>query len=258
MKIMFLNIFEGCQEPERFKRIVSFINRENPEVLGLSELYDWDKDDFAKLKMFVKQTNFPVQAFYKSANNFHVGIFSKHPFNQTADISEGLGMAKVKVTIVFDNIALAVIVAHLSHLSEDIRLKEVGVISKYVKREEPTIFMGDFNSLSPLDRYNDGQLLEDMRKAGMDKFGGKKLRKEVIQTIMDAGFFDAVHEPAKALEYSVPTAYCKDQNHFTKLRLDYLFITDPLRSSLKSARILRTEETNQLSDHFPLLAEFTL
>ncbi|MBI2552430.1 endonuclease/exonuclease/phosphatase family protein [Candidatus Uhrbacteria bacterium] len=258
MKIMFLNIFEGCQEPERFGKIVSFINRENPEILGLSELYDWDKDNFTKLKKFLDQTDFNSHVFYKSANNFHVGIFLKHSFGQAADISEGLGMAKAKVTIALDNLELSVIVAHLSARDEDTRLKEFEIIAKNVSREEPTIFMGDFNSLSPLDPYDDSQLLDDMRKAGMDKFGGGELRKEVIQKIMDAGFIDAVRKRSQAFEYSVPTGYCRDPNHFTKLRLDYLFITESLRSSLRDARILRTEETNQLSDHFPLLAEFTV
>ena len=118
--------------------------------------------------------------------------------------------------------------------------------------------MGDFNSLSPLDKYDDAKILASMKQVGIGKFGRGKLRKEVIQKVMDAGFIDTIKEFSKTFEYSVPTMYCKDKNHFADLRLDYLFITRPLVDSLKNARIIRTEETNQLSDHFPLLAEFAI
>lgn len=257
MKVMFLNIFEGCQEKERFQKIVSFVKRANPDVLGLSELYNWDRRNYAKLKIFLKQTRFKFHVFYRSANKFHVGIFSKYPLSQAADISEGVGMAKPKVTLQFPAQSFSVVVAHLSHIDEDTRLREVDIILRHVRMKEPTIIMGDFNALSPLDRYDDAKVLQDMRKAGIDKFGRKKLRKEVIKKIMATGFIDAVRAHSKKFEYSVPTKYCKDKNHFTKLRLDYLFITDPLLRNLRNARIIRTAETNQLSDHFPLLAEFT-
>ena len=45
MKIVSFNIFEGCEEESRFKQLINFINKEDPDILGLLELSNWDKDD---------------------------------------------------------------------------------------------------------------------------------------------------------------------------------------------------------------------
>ena len=55
MKIFYLNISDGCQEAARFDKIIQFINKKNPDVIGLSELDNWDKNNFKKLKEFQKK-----------------------------------------------------------------------------------------------------------------------------------------------------------------------------------------------------------
>ena len=66
MKILSFNIFEGCEDKTRFNQLVNFVNKENPDVLGLLELNNWDKDDSAKLKQFVKETGFKYFCFCKT------------------------------------------------------------------------------------------------------------------------------------------------------------------------------------------------
>ena len=58
--------------------------------------------------------------------------------------------------------------------------------------------------------------------------------------------------------HSVPTAVNADKMHFTRLRLDYCLVNEPLLSSCGGQRgrlvgkVLRDNESSLLSDHFPL------
>ena len=82
------------------------------------------------------------------------------------------------------------------------------------------------------------------------------MRFDVQKKILNFGLIDTVKKFTDSFEYSVPTKFNKDFTHATKLRLDYLYITPDLLSNLKYSKILRTKETNTLSDHFPIIAEF--
>ena len=50
MKIMYLNLYVGVKEEDRLEKVIDFINKYKPDILGLSELYDWDKEDLSKIK----------------------------------------------------------------------------------------------------------------------------------------------------------------------------------------------------------------
>ena len=115
-----------------------------------------------------------------------------------------------------------------------------------------------FKLLLEIDNYDEEKLIRQMRDIGLTKFGDRKLRKDVHQMILDFGLIDSLREFSKDFEYSVPTDFNQDEAHLAKLRLDYAYITPSLRKHLKSSKIIRNEETNQLSDHFPILIELDL
>ncbi len=113
--------------------------------------------------------------------------------------------------------------------------------------------MGDLNSLSSKDCYDEKQLLEEMKSLGIKKFGVEKIRFDTIKEIEKIGFIDSLKLFTDKFEYSVPTKYNKDFAHFTKLRLDYMFVTKSFKGNIMNTKILREEETNKISDHFPVL-----
>jgi exodeoxyribonuclease-3 len=119
--------------------------------------------------------------------------------------------------------------------------------------------MGDLNSLSSLDNYDEKELLKEMKKLNTHKFtsrfGESHLRKEVISKIQEFGLVDALKLFSDKFEYSVPTTFNKDVDHITKLRLDYIFVTNDLKKFVKDIQIIRNDETDRLSDHFPILIE---
>jgi exodeoxyribonuclease-3 len=258
MKVMYLNILEGSREKERFEKIIRFVNSENPDILGLSELKDWDKNDYEKLKEFQKKTNYKNSVFCKCHRGFHLALFSNQDFLEQKTIADGFVNGFIRARLMINNEPMVVILTHLHYVNEDLRLKELEIIQQNIGNDENIILMGDMNSLSPLDNYDENQLLDFMRKIGIDKFGKEKIRRDAITKIMDMGFVDIVKQFSKSFEYSVPSLYNRDKDHFTKLRLDYIFANKQIADKVTKAKIIRNDITNQLSDHFPVVAEINI
>ena len=257
-KIIYINLYEGCKEKNKFLKVINFIKKERPDILGLSELNQWDKNNFSKLNKFKKQIDLNHSIFCKASSGYNLGLFSKYKLTDRVIISKNFKTGMIKASISIKNKKLSIILTHLHSMGEDLRLKEIDIIKNYVNKKEKVIFMGDLNSLSSKDNYNEPRLLKAMKKIKSNKFGERILRKEAIDKITKLGFIDSVRKFSKSFEYSVPTKYNKDQNHFGRLRLDYIFITKNLFKKLSKAKIIRTKETNQLSDHFPVVAEINL
>jgi len=247
MKLLYLNIFENGGDKERLDKIINFVNSERPDVLSLSEVKKWNENKRTLLD-FKLRTGFKHH-FIKD----HIVIFSNLKINDTEHLGKGI----IKVKLVLNNKSISIIAAHLSPGSEDRRLEQIDkIIGKL--NDEDSILVGDLNSLSPLDNYDKEKLIKCFEKIDLKKFGDGKLRFDVQKKILDFGLIDSVKKFSKSFEYSVPTKFNKDFTHATKLRLDYLYITPNLLLNLKSSRILRNAETNTLSDHFPIVADFNI
>lgn len=259
MKVLYLNVLGGCKEPDRFNALISFINRENPDFLGLSELNGWDEYDFAKLSAFSKRTGFRFSAFCKSRHGYHMALFSRYRLENVRVMEKGFwhGAIVAKARAKGDTYTLAL--THLCPISEELRIKEVSLILRKIGKKGNTILMGDMNSLSPLDKINEPAILRVIRSKKITKFGNGKLRKETIGMILKSGFSDTLAVfPSASSTYSVPTKYNKDPAHFAKLHLDYIFVSGYLRKRLKSSHVLNNRITNRLSDHYPVVASFAV
>ncbi len=256
MKILYLNIYEGCIEPDRFQRLINFVKRENPDVLGLSELNKWEENDFAKLKEFQKQVALPFVAFCKSWRGYHLGLFSKLQLENQYTTSQGFKNGLVKAEI--KEKRLTIILTHLSYYTEDERLAEIKLVQPLLNKK--TILIGDFNSLSPLDSYNEAEIVAELAKRGGTRFGTGKLRREAISKIMKMGFVDCVRK-FENFQHSVPTLLPKQEdskNIVTDFRVDYVFVSSDLENKLQNAKIIRNKETDYLSDHYPVVAELKI
>ena len=254
-KVIYLNIFEGCKDTCRFARIVKFVKKNKPNVLCLSELNDWEKNNSSKLKKFMKTINMNNVIFGISKKNFHIAIFTNLNIIKKKLIHKNFDTGMIKGTFKINNKQFSIILTHLSPKTEDVRLKEIDIILKNISKE-PTILLGDLNSLSPDDIYDEKALIQKLHKISSEKFGIYNLRKNVISRILKYGLVDTVKTYSKKFEYSVPTAINTDKFHLSKLRLDYIFMTNNLLYNLINSKIIRNKFTNTLSDHFPIIAEF--
>ena len=129
------------------------------------------------------------------------------------------------------------------------------------------MIVGDLNTLSSRDQkahqkaalpavIRRGAYAKALSKKFLDKRGAQ-VDYAPMQTLLDAG----LHDVGAGSGNSVPTDINADHMHFAQLRLDYCLVNARLLSACGQkhkprARILRTNETTRLSDHFPLAVTF--
>ncbi len=133
----------------------------------------------------------------------------------------------------------------------------------------PTILIGDLNSLSPLDAafYSKSHLShiadaephdpKDEKLKRKLAFDGK-LDYRVLDVLLgEAKFLDMVHTASHGVfESTVPTKLTQDLDYMNTdhaMRLDYVLGKEVIVSGKCGA--VKTAETEELSDHYPLFCE---
>ena len=123
------------------------------------------------------------------------------------------------------------------------------------------MIVGDLNTLSSRDNLsNDAFKL----LASNPKLKAKFLRDDqeghlsVDYRPMDCQLQELV-DIGTSNDYSVPTKIIEDKMHATKMRLDYCLVSKGLLNASKErvhSEMIRSEETDELSDHYPLEINF--
>ena len=251
MKIIFYNIFEGCIDTDQFKCLVNFANDESPDILALSEANHWENNNFEKLNYFLEQTKYEYHTFSKSNTDFNLVLFSKYPITKFQIITQNIWHSILKVKI--KNINYFVL--HLNPKLETDRLKEIEeLFSKYVSFDEQNIFMGDFNSLSRIDNYNEEKLTKELEERNISKFldNNSNLTFKVHSKFKEFDFIDTFYKFNSIFQHSVPTQINTDAYHFTKLRLDFFYVSKEIENKITNNEIINTQLTNKISDHYPI------
>ncbi len=253
ISFLYLNIYDGCREPGRYRRLVSFVKKRNPDVLGLSELNGWDENDFARLSDFKKEVKLDYSLFCRSPHGYHLAVFSRIPFIKATVLNEGMWHGAIVSELSTKGRHYEVAIAHLSPRDEGVRTREAKSVVSAI-RMKSAILMGDMNSLSREDIRNPGKLMASLRSKGISKFGPEKPRSDTIDAISKK-MVDATRLFSKVPGHTVPTKSNRDQEHSVPVRLDYVFITPDLKPHVKAAGILRTSETERISDHYPIFLD---
>lgn len=255
MKILLYNIDHGGRTKTnprgRWPKIKRVIKEINPDVAILLEAWGWEQSD---LSDFAKSNSFKYCFLSKSNTKHNLALLSKIKSQKITSTNHGVHHSIIESK--FPG-GLEIFGVHLSPKQESIRLGEAEKIIGKMKRKKLAIVLGDFNSLSPQDNYNDQKLLKKFQEKNIIKFGSKKIEKRVIKKMLRSGLIDITKKfhSGKSVYYSVPTAICTDVDHATKLRLDYAFVTPALAEKITRAEVIKNKLTNSASDHFPLVIE---
>lgn len=249
MKILLYNVWNGITEQKKFRKLIKFVLKEEPDIVVLTELNHWQEKNFERVYEFKKITKYEHHSFIITKTGFNIGIFSKEEIKNEEKILKGFhhGLLKVKIK------DLTILATHLNPYNPTNRLHEVKEILKHTNLKEKTILTGDLNSLSPHDNYDENDLLKLMGERKIIKFGKHKIEYTSIQLIENAGLHDAYLMKRKTFKHTAPTAANTDIAHLAKLRLDYFFINDLLKDNLEKIQIRQNSRTNQISDHFPII-----
>ena len=261
MKICSYNILTGanirCGDRRRhILEVISDLNKqeidgkESPiDILVLQEANDFDsKENEAFMKqiqerVWLEHTHVSSAKVWEGNLRYNTVIYSRWPILEIHDFHNELsnaGLCMVIDTKEFGKIGILAI--HLSHISEDIRLKELGIIIHYMEQFDKKIILGDFNSLTQEDGY-----IEENMDSSVEK------RFDVMSKFKKEGYLDTSISNGQTLEqlrtYPTPT----NDNHKFKepTRIDYI-LTKNLKTHSRVAGIDHSEEAKKASDHYPI------
>lgn len=257
MKIIQYNILEGAREdPDRLSGLLSWLKKQNADVVTLNELNGWE----STMAAHARAAGYEYATLHKTRGcSYHVGVMTREPhqvlFRENHPFHFGLlGIACEGITF---------LITHLMPQSSEYRLGETRRIAQLVADAAgPLLLVGDLNTLSPLDREEIEQphALQVLRST--PKLAAKFLDDDgqpdyaPMETLLAAGLTDLGAGQRDC--HTVPTAANKDSAHALPLRIDYMMANAAFVDTWHhNIRVIRTPETDRLSDHYPLVCELT-
>ena len=258
MKIMTFNIFEGGDSllnnrTYRLDNIARIIRRANPDIVALQECTDWDKDGQKTLHEFERQVG--MLALLAVTNGFPIGLLVKPDYGiMFADaFTKGFWHGALDVVVAdADNVTTRFINVHLHPGDPRVKFREISKVLEKYDGGQRTIVLGDMNSLSHLDNIELSDLSRETQSRHVVE-GALDFR--VSRSLEAAGFIDAhaaLHQGNP--KPTIPTRAARGSK-FTPARLDYIYVSRDLRSSLRTIEVVKNEDSDVASDHYPLVLE---
>lgn len=253
---MIYNILNGGED--RFESVVKVIFNEDPDFLVINEANGFEKNSNQKLNKFSEKIGLPHFKLALSGEyDYHTAVFSKYPFKEAKDVKP-LRNAGILAVIDTKSGEIAIVGAHLSPYTEDLRLSEIDLIINRQKQYPSKILMGDMNSLSAGDGYNE-EMVKGFNDTQLEKFANDgKFRFDVVNKINSVGYVDTAVVFGRQKETTVPTKLNRDEAHLLDMRVDYIFVSDTLKNKVKSYSVIKNALTEKASDHYPIVVEIEL
>jgi len=274
LRVMTYNIwnrFDWGKDKERKANWLSWMDKQQPDVVALQELCDYTPE---KLVEDALSWGHDYSVLLKKTG-YSVGLTSKYPIELEKKIIKGMHHGALHCT----TNGIDFLVVHLHPGSILRRREETKILHDKLEQisAENTkyIVLGDFNSHSPFDAdlYEpDGELLTRLRKSdegkGLDgNLDHSDLDYSVISGFLSFPLYDVTRKftagiaergsfPAMALAL---LNYESHEQLSSRLeRIDYILVSPELNTKCISAKVCNSEENWYLSDHYPVIAEFDL
>jgi exodeoxyribonuclease-3 len=212
---------------------VEWIKKKAPDIIGNQEMNYMTQKGYEALAARYGHS----YAVISKENGYPPALSSKHAMTGvqkvTANFTHAYIYAKIKDIHIF--------VLHLSRQIVAKRIAEIKIILDHaasIPANEKIAIMGDFNSVSPDDSTH-----------------YKQENYEVIQSMKDAGFVDAYRLFHQNYTLSKPTKKW-DKGSGYNSRIDFMWLSPELAKYAVRAEYIYDEDTEVMSDHYPLLVEF--
>ena len=132
--------------------------------------------------------------------------------------------------------------------------EKINLFKKVIRNKKHSyVLAGDFNSISPQDKYSKNKLMEGFMKRFNDekkaqKVVNKLLRKETIKLLLEKGLIDTYKNKNKKWDYTYHTKL--SGNNY--IRIDYIFCSNDIK--IIDSGIIKNILTEKASDHYPIYA----
>lgn len=250
LKVLSYNVLEGMKldKANNYDNFVAWVSEQAPDILALEETNGFTKETLTALST---RWGHPYAEMCKESG-YPVSITSKHPIEVVSRILDGVWHGGIHVKIKGIN----VLVLHLYPFSyapagsdaangDAYRLEEIQTYLDNTIRKHPEetywLMMGDFNSLSPLDKN--------------DMAPGSTFNYLVHQSILDNGYRDPIREMNINFVRSTPTVYggwTGATESYKGSRIDFIYASGEAMRNMLNARILMDDFTDHHSDHYPV------
>lgn len=264
--IMSYNIERGFHSSEhifqehRLRAAQRAVNHVKPDLLALTEACYGGSNSQGVRMNYQQLFNFPYGQWgdYRVFGPRHGdeggnALLSRFPLQ--AEVIHFSHKGAIRGYVNLENRILTVDVVHPSYsIGDKEKLLELGPLIE--SRKEPYLLTGDFNTLHPEDAYDYDSLAQEF--AAFDQQKVQKLfdnwkKAECVSWILAQGLQDAF--PPSARQSTVPTSYTNGKKQ-KGVRLDFTFHSPDLK--VVEAYVLKNEDTEIASDHYPIVVRFEI
>lgn len=264
-KLISYNVYWGMKQDstEHKSKFSQWIKQQDPDILALQEMNGFTQQELQK---FAESYGHPYafivrEPFADGSVSFPVAITSKYPIVNVHKIVENC----VHGVLIAEIEGYHFIITHFHPFSSEKRVSEIDQILATVKSKPDDwkwLFMGDLNSVSPLDKSEyDNNLLRDFIREDKKKrpynenLKNNELDYSIQQKILDFGFVDAFKNFHPKFEPSAPTKLFYDQSKHP-LRYDYLYVSKNMKDKMVKCDLIKDDFTDVYSDHYPVVLMF--
>lgn len=262
MEYNILNGFYTEKEPfehekKREKLAAEVVKAENPDILVVCEANFGEPSDYGIIQNYKKIFKYPFIYISRHGDRSCTAVLSKFKLNFKDYSLRQRPFIRTNFKIESKNITLDVTHPHPNTIDIE---KSKFFASILRDKVEPYIICGDFNALSPEDKYNIKSFTKGFRRILKEmKFEDSKikffinefLKREGIRTIISNGLVDTFKVKNKKFDFTVPTDYLSKQKD-TGSRIDYIFCSKEFK--IIESGIIKNEKTEMASDHYPIYA----
>jgi exodeoxyribonuclease-3 len=252
MKIMTYNIWQGGIDSNRsrIEYIIDIIKKEAPDFVAIQEVSNFNANENELLKRISNETKLPYYALSQgtSADDhkyYYVASLSRYSLQEEylfPDFTFQCAPLSMVIDSPFGKLSICNI--HLHARLEDERVREAGVVLNYQSKYYKHIILGDFNSLSRLDNYDDLSTYE---------FTHYDLFRFEVMDLFNMSHIDAAAHLNVNDRRTHPTLGVGHKISKTPIRVDYVFLTPSLTTHIKDVRIIKTQTAEKASDHYPVV-----
>ncbi|PHN03779.1 endonuclease/exonuclease/phosphatase family protein [Flavilitoribacter nigricans] len=268
LRVISYNIWNGFdwgKDSLRHQKFLDWTTFQKPDILALQELCGYTQ---GRLEQDARSWGHEHALILKE-DGYPVGITSRWPIKLIGKYREGMWHGVLHV----QTAGMDIFVVHLSPADWQFRKREAGSIAGKLDSlsTDHYLVLGDFNAHSPMDAD-----LDRDRKALLAKYKAGDARSEkhqnlrhgywdytTLSTFLRQGLTDlSMPFITPAERYSFPTPALTNiwqtasEIPRNRERIDFILASPELAKRCVYSRILNGPETAELSDHYPVVADF--
>lgn len=255
MKVMTWNIKTGGGT--RLPAILAVLRRERPDVLALQELRDFGRHDGRRMREVAEAAGMTAH-LAPSAFGQPVAVLARPPLEltRTRAVRWRLHHAAAAAVIPTGEGPLTVVSTHLNPFAPYRRMREARwLAARYASRGRLVLLAGDLNALSPrTDHTGELERLHPLYRRRHQAADGSADTR-AIEAFEAAGFVDLWRGDGDGR--TAPTTEGGGRE-FSGMRLDYVLGSPPVAARARNLRVVRGDETEHASDHYPVVVDVDL